>query len=436
MPSRSLTAAAVDRIKPPSKGQVEHFDKGFPGLALRVSYGGGKSWVFFYRAGGKLRRLTLGTYPALALAEAREAWREARKAVQCGRDPALDRKREKPAIQFRAVAEEWLRRDQGKNRSVYAVRRALEKNVLSIWGERSVDEIGRREIRDLIDGIVDRGSPVMARRAHAYLHRLFRWAVGRDIIASNPMADLPKPGLETKRDRVLSDEELAAVWNAAKQVGWPFDRAIHLLILTGARRGEIGDLRWSEVDANLIRLSGARTKNGEPHDIPLSSAARKVLEGNPRIAGSDFVFRGIKSWPRAKASLDLIASIPPWRIHDLRRTFATGLQKLGVGLQVVEALLGHIAGSRAGIVSIYQRHSYADEKRVALEAWGRSVTAITDEQVRSLLNTELSAGDQEAQDKARKSFNRAISEGGASWSAYLAALAESRSVVVPMRGMG
>jgi hypothetical protein len=131
---RALTAASVERLKPSAKGQIEHFDKGFPGLALRVSYGGGKSWIFFYRIGGRLRRMTLGTYPALSLAEAREDWRDARTEAQRGRDPAMARKSEKGATASPLVVEEWLRRDQAENRTAAEVKRMFERYVLPAWG--------------------------------------------------------------------------------------------------------------------------------------------------------------------------------------------------------------------------------------------------------------------------------------------------------------
>jgi integrase len=379
---RGLTAASVERIKPPSSGQKEYFDKGFPGFALRVSYGGGKSFVFFYRINGRLRRMSLGTYPALSLAKARDAWRAARLDVAQGRDPALSRKRGSGVV-FADVVEDWFKRDQAKNRSVEAVRRQFAKDVLPAWGNRSVTDIGRRDVLDVIDSIVDRGSVIAARRLQSHIHRFFRWCVSRGIIEVNPAANLDKPGSETKRDRVLTDAELVSVWKSATQLGWPFGTAIQLLILTGARRNEIGCLRWPEVDGEIIKIKSERTKNGEPHDIPLSPAAMDILANAPRIASSDYVFTTngkvpIRNWARAKTSLDAIASIEPWRIHDLRRTVATGLQKLGIGLQVVEALLGHIGGSRGGIVGVYQRHNYADEKRGALRGWSAYVMALVE----------------------------------------------------------
>ncbi|MBK5196895.1 MAG: integrase arm-type DNA-binding domain-containing protein [Methyloceanibacter sp.] len=382
MPKRALTDAAVKRIEPPISGQIDIFDQGFPGLALRVSYGGRKAWTYFYRIGKRLRRMTLGTYPALSLADARQAWREARTESQSGRDPSRVGKREKAPTDFKNVAGQWILRDQAKNRSRRIVARLIDVNVLPAWEHRAIGDIGRRDVLDVIDAIVDRGAVVTARRVQAHLHRLFVWSVGRGIIETNPLANLPKPGSETKRDRVLSDEELAAVWNAAGEISWQFGNAIRLLILTGARREEIGQLRWLEVKAADIELNGARTKNGAPHVIPLSMPARAIIEAMPRVAGSPFVLtidgnKPISGWPRTKARLDDLLGIAPWRIHDLRRTTATGLQRLKTPLQVTEAILGHTAGSRAGVVGIYQRHDYADEKRAALEAWGTHVIALT-----------------------------------------------------------
>jgi integrase len=383
LPKRALTEAAVQRLKPPKSGQVDVFDQGFPGLALRISYGGRKAWVFFYRFGGRLRRMTLGTYPALTLAEARQAWRDARTESQSGRDPSRAGKGERPATDFKNVAAQWILRDQAKNKSRAIVARLLDVNVLPAWEHRQIAEIGRRDVLDVIDAIVDRGAVVTARRVQSHLHRLFRWAVGRGIVEMNPIADLPKPGSETPRDRVLSDDELIAVWNAAEQLSWQFCFVIRLLILTGARREEIGKLRWSEIVGGELKLEASRTKNALPHTVPLSAPARATIERVPHIGSSPFVFtidgsKPVSGWSRTKARLDELSGVESWRVHDLRRTVAIGLQKLGINLQTIEAVLGHTSGSRSGVVGVYQRHNFAEEKRTALEAWGRFVMSLVD----------------------------------------------------------
>jgi integrase len=372
MPKKALTDQAVKRIKPPASGQVDVFDMGYPGFALRVSYGGAKSWVFFYRLGNKQRRLTLGHYPATSLAEGRDLWRKAKHDLSMGRDPA---RKEVSGDNFESVAREWLKRDQGDKKSLVEVQRIVEKEMIPHWGHRSMRDIRRHDILLQVDAIVDRGSATMARRFMAYVHRLFRWATSRGIIDSNPATDLPKPGKETKRERVLTDDELKKVWKGAEKFGWPYGPAIQLLILTGARRAEISELQWAEVNGKTIELAGARTKNGEPHSIPLSEPALKVLKSVPRIAGREYVFgKPLRSgaWSNIKTKFDA-AKVSNWRIHDLRRTVATGLQKLGVNLQTIEAVLNHTSGSRSGVVVVYQRHSFDSEKRAALDAWGRHV---------------------------------------------------------------
>ena len=372
MPKRALSDLTVKRAKPPTNGQVDIFDAGYPGFALRVSYGGGKSWVYFYRIGGRLRRRSLGAYPAVTLAEARQLWRDAKHQVSLGRDPGWQRASD---LNFESVAREWLKRDQADKRSLKEVTRIVEKELIPEWGQRSIRDIRRHDILVLSDRIADRGATTMARRVMAYVHRLFRWAKSRDLIESNPATDLPKPGREVARDRVLTDAELAAVWKAAVEIGWPYGPAAQLLILTGARRAEIAELKWSEIHGNTIKLSGARTKNAEPHDMPLSEQALDVLSRMPRISGSEYVFgKPLRSgaWSNAKIKFSA-AKIQPWRIHDLRRTVSTGMNELGTEPHIVEAVLGHTV---KGVAGVYNRAKYEAAKRAALKAWGAHVMAL------------------------------------------------------------
>lgn len=390
MPKLKFTAAAIERLKPPSTGQTDYFDAAYPALALRVTANGVRSWVYFGRVHGKIKRATLGRFPDLSLAKARQKAGETADTMRQGVDPAAAKRaaRNAPKDHFEAVADEWLKRDQAGNRSYGEVKRTIDRDVKPAWKGRPVTSIGRRDVLELIDKIADRGAVTLARRVHAYLHRMFRWCVGRGILEANPVADLPKPGAMVKRDRVLTDDELRKVWNAADIIGWPFGPAARLLILTAARRDEITRLQWAEVEGDRIELRGERTKNGEPHTIPLSPQAQALIAALPRMSGSEFVFTTtgstpVSGWSRAKDLLDAkIAdaaegrALDAWRLHDLRRSAATGLQRLGIALQVVEAILGHIAGSRAGVVGVYQRHTFDAEKRTALEAWARHVETI------------------------------------------------------------
>ncbi len=261
-----------------------------------------------------------------------------------------------------------------------AVKRLIDKDVTPQWKYRQVPDLGRRDVLDIIDAVVDRGSPITARRLHAYLHRFFNWCAGRGIIAANPMLNMEKPGSETARDRVLRGGELADVWKAAVSLGWPFGDAIRLLILTGARRQEIAGLRWAEIHNGSIELPGDRTKNAEPHTIPLSTAVQTILAHAPRIAKSEFVLTTngtapISGWTKTKAEIDKSAGIAPWTIHDLRRTASTGMNELGTDPHIVEAVLGHKV---KGVAGVYNKAKYEAAKRIALEAWGAHVTALVE----------------------------------------------------------
>ncbi len=375
---RHLTVPHIERVKPPKEGSLEIFDLGYPGLALRVGYGGAKTFEVFYRHGGRLRRKTLGRWPSTSLAGARMEWRKTREAIARGEDPCGGAKA--PAMAFEAVVEEWLKRDQSKNKasSQYQVHRALDADLLPAWRGKRVDAITKRDIHDLLDSIADRGAPIMARRVQAYVRRFFRWCIERDILKVDPTAGMPRVGNGKSRERVLTDDELLKIWRAADG---PYGGVVRMLALTGARREEIAQLRWSEIDGDTIKLEGDRTKTGVAHTIPLSAPARSLLDSMPRIQGCEFVFtmggtKPISGWSKCKIDLDAASGVTGWRVHDLRRTVATGMQKLGVSLQVIEAVLGHVSGSRAGVVGVYQRHSFDAEKRAALEAWGAHVMAI------------------------------------------------------------
>lgn len=390
--ARKLTETGVERIRPAGE-RIEYPDLIVQGLRLVVQPSGRKSWAVRTRLRGKPIKYTIGPYPTYKLGVAREAARGVLDAARLGQDPRVIR-RVAEADTVEAVVADWLRRDQAKNRGHDKVKRMFDSEIVPRWRGRPITEITRRDAIDVIDRIVDRGSVGRARRVHAHLHRMFRWAVGRGVIDVNPMADLPKPGSENPRDRVLDDSELYEVWQSAGDLGYPYGPAIRLLILTGARQGEIGQLTWQEVDEDtaLIRLTGKRTKTGDPRTIPLSPTAMEIITGLPRLNSTEYLFSStgkgpVNSWGNAKKKIDCTIieandspddsdGLEEWRFHDLRRTVATGLQRIGHRLEVIEAVLGHVSGSRAGIVGVYQRHSFDDEKRAALDAWTEFMAAL------------------------------------------------------------
>ncbi len=241
-------------------------------------------------------------------------------------------------------------------------------------------DLNRATSRQDTRRVAARGKPVMAAQTAAYGKAAYGWAVKRGARSPLTHSSTCPSRLRPKRERVLADDEFAAIWRATDGAG-PFNGIVRLLVLTGQRREEVAGMAWTELsdDLQTWTIPASRTKNGRAHIVPLSEPAREILRSAHRF-GDDLVFPGLRGpfngWSKAKAALDAKSGVTNWRLHDLRRTAATGLQRLGVRLEVTEQVLNHIAGSRAGIVGVYQRHDFASEKRAALDAWGEHVLAI------------------------------------------------------------
>jgi integrase len=267
-------------------------------------------------------------------------------------------------------------------------------DVIPRWRGRKVQEITKRDVNELLDGVVDRGAAIMANRTLAAVRKLFNWCISRDILQASPAAGVTPPAGETSRDRVLTDDELRLVWQAADAEGWPFGPLVKMLILTGQRLSEVGGMRWNEIDFQnkIWTLPPERVKNGERHEVPLSQPAVEMLSALPRISTTKgFVFTtrrnvAVSGFSRAKDRLDaaLAGALPAgskpidhWTFHDIRRTTASGMARLGILLPVIEKVLNHSSGSFRGIVGVYQRHSYSEEKRRALDDWATFVASTT-----------------------------------------------------------
>jgi integrase len=387
-----LTIRSVEAMKPrPVRQEIP--DSFLPGLYLIQQPSGAKGWAVRYRHKGVPRKLTLGSYPALGLKDARELGAKALRAVAEGRDPGREKvlARAAKADSVDRIVEDFLERHvrrSNRPRTAQETERLLRQHVLPRWRGRMVHEITRRDVLDILDRVVDGGAPIAANRVFAAIRKFFNWCAARDIIAASPCAGVKPPTAERARDRVLSDEELRLVWRAADKLGGTFSPLVKMLALTGQRRDEVARMRWEELDldARLWTLPPARTKNNQPHEVPLSKAALVVLQNVPRIASSPFVLTTngggspASGYSKNKRRLDALlpADMPPWRLHDLRRSCASGLARLGINLPVIEKVLNHSSGSFAGIVGVYQKHSFADEKRAALEAWGSFVTAVVE----------------------------------------------------------
>jgi integrase len=387
-----LTVRSVEAMRP-TADRREVPDELLRGLYLIIHPTGAKSWAVRYRHRGQTRKFTLGGYPAIDLKAARELGAKALRAVAEDRDPGQERvqARSSQPDSIESVSEQFIERHVrrlNRPKTIRETERALRLHVLPYWRGRSVNSIVRRDILDVLDRVVDSGAPIAANRTLAAVRKLFNWCVSRDILTVSPAQGVKPPSIENARDRVLSDDELRLVWLAAdRKIGWPFGPIVRLLALTGQRRDEVGKMQWSELDLDkrLWTLPRERTKNNKPHEVPLSEAAVAVLKAIPQI-GSNYIFTTNGEVPSTgysvgKQRLDALlpADMPAWRLHDLRRTVASGMARLNINLPVIEKVLNHSSGSFAGIVGVYQRHSFADEKRNALEAWGNFVTALVNE---------------------------------------------------------
>ena len=267
--------------------------------------------------------------------------------------------------------------------------------MLPKWKKRHIKEISKRQILDLLDGIIDRGGGLTANLTLAAVRKLFNWAVQRGIIETSPVAGIQAPLAERSRDRILTDDEVRWFWKACASIGYPFGRLAQVLLLTGQRRREVSGLSFGEIDLpnRLWVIPGERTKNGDPHEVPLSEPTLQIIEVVPRIkTAKAYVFttraeKHVKGYSQAKAAIDKAmllvarkesrkAEISRWTFHDLRRTAASGMARLGIALPVIEKVFNHSSGSFAGIVGVYQRHSFSDEKRKALDAWASFVISL------------------------------------------------------------
>lgn len=261
---------------------------------------------------------------------------------------------------------------------------ALLAKFTTLHGKR-IDEIKRADVVKACD-VIHKSAPVSANRALAHLKHLMGWCVERGMIDASPIAGMKPLSKERSRERVLTDDELGALWTACEAEGYPFGDCMKLLILSGQRRAEIAELCWSELDLEkrLWTLPSQRAKNGRQHTVPITDGMLDVLRRVPRFLGSDFVFTTtgkspISGFGRLKDRLDkaLPEGTDPWIIHDLRRTMSTNMAMLGVPQPVTEALLNHKTGVVSGVAAIYNVYSYADEKREALETWNARIEEIT-----------------------------------------------------------
>lgn len=397
---KTLTATGVERMRGPASGQVEHWDMRIPGFGIRVTSKGRKSWVLMRRLHGKLIRVTLGQYPAMDLAEARKAAGDMADMIERGEDPRETKRQQlaeaadKQRNTVEGVVRDFIAKHAKRHTKSWRQQElAFEKHVLPKWGKRPISAITRRDVMDLLDELVDAGLSTGANRVLAYVRKMFNWAVERGIVDMSPVPPRMKPpAKEAPRERTLSDEEIADLWQACSEAGYPFGPLLKMMLVTGQRRGEVATMRWQDVDLEegTWTIPAADYKTGVAHTVPLSRLALDLLAAAPRFAegkrNNGFVFtttageKPVSGYGKPKARLDeAIAkarkkdkreAMPAWRLHDLRRTVRTNLPALGISPDTAERVVGHAIG---GVRGVYDRYSYLPEKRQALDAWARKL---------------------------------------------------------------
>jgi integrase len=380
-----LTAQAVARLRhggPLPFRDVK--DDGATGLYLRILKSGERRWILRYKIGGRVRVATFGDAGEMTLAEARSKAHAWRLIIREGRDPAGEERRkraeERRLPTVAAFAGEYIERHAKLHkRSWREDERLLRRDILPTLGDLRIDAVTRRDLVVTLDAIRDRGATVLANRALALTRRLFRVAIERGVISTSPVVGLAT-SREPSRERVLTDDEIRRLWAftapGSRHIGPSTRLALRLLMLTGARASEACGAHASEinVEAREWTIPAARVKNAREHCIPLSDAAMAVVSEAAALSEGDWLLpspyygKGHVTIGGALRAIQRILGADV-TVHDLRRTTATGLQKLGIKLEVTEAVLNHVSGSRAGVVGVYQRHDWALEKRAALDAW-------------------------------------------------------------------
>jgi integrase len=374
---------------------VVYWDRDCPGFGVKVTPKGRKVFIVLYRtagAGSRLRKYTIGPYGRVTLHQARVAAQKIFAARLEGRDPAAERKEARRRIvadQIEDLLEAFIAQHVSQNRSSAEITRLLRREIGKPWAGKSVHEIAKRDVVELVTGIMQRGAPIAANKTLKTIKTFFRWCIGRAILDKSSADGVPLPAKELARDRVLNDEELAQVILAARKIGLPYGGVVELLALTGQRREEVARATWDELDLTrcVWTLPKSRTKNGKEHVVYLARQSLAVLTREGQ--GDRFVFstingKAFQAFAKAKRELDQLSGVAGWRLHDLRRTCVSGMARLGIAPHIADKILNHQSGTISGVAAVYQRHEFLSERQDALNRWGAHVAKIvTGAQLRS-----------------------------------------------------
>jgi len=378
---KALTDKTLLALKP-NGDRYEIHDSYCPGLTVRVTENGLKTFTLKYRYGTKQRRFGLGRYPVVSLVKARERAMEALRQVEEGIDPS--RRRRQPDMQIEAICAAFIRQyAKPRNRNWRETERILNRELVAVHGQRDIRQIKRDDILEIMDAALERGATYQANRILATIRKLFNWCLERGIIEATPIAGLKAPTREVSRDRVLDDGEIRRVLSACRLDLYPFRQFVPLLLATAQRRGELANMRWSELDleARTWVIPAERAKNGKPHVVHLSDFALALLDEIPQFVDCDYVFTTTRYSPvsgfsKALRWLHKHSETSDWHMHDLRRTAASGMARAGVAPYVVEKVLNHVSGTISGVAAVYNRYAYDAERCAALDQWGEFLAGL------------------------------------------------------------
>ena len=388
-----LTKDSVGKLTlPAGKRDMIFFDDEIRGLGyrLRRSPNGQvrASWILQFRAAGRARRYLIGAGDVSAQA-ARAKAQKLKGQIWQGEDPQADRRdqRDRDQVTFADTAAQFLAAKEGEGlrpRTLFQLRRYLTDGpYLRAFRALPLDRVSKRDIAARILRISNENGPAIAREVRSALSGFFVWSRRMGLCEANPVIDTAKPKTNGPRERVLSDDELRKIWLACADDD--YGRIIRLLILTGCRRGEVGDMRWSEIDGGKWTIPSARSKNGRAHTLPVLPAMGAILDVVPKMATRDALFGQRSqggftawSWKDCKPVLDRRSGVSAWTVHDIRRSVATRMADIGIQPHIIEAVLNHQSGHKGGVAGIYNRSSYEREARAALAMWEDHVRALVE----------------------------------------------------------
>ena len=369
----------------PAEGRAQFVDALCPGLQLRVTVKGTRTFSVLVRSGGRAQRQTIGTYPRVTLVEARDRALETLRAADRGIVGLGKRSLVREDLTLQQLVDAYVARHlkpnakSWKNIKSYFVGSRKQVSRIHHLLPRRVSEITKVDVVDVIDAVMAEGKPQSAVNLLRYIKMLFNWAADRDLVPANPFERIRPPARTRERDRVLSDLEIAAVWHASFQLMTPYGQMYRTFLLTGQRRSEVSTMRWSEITGDTWVIPREKVTKDRAHAVPLTQTARDTLASLTNYGAEAFIFTttggesSSSNFAKVKREIDRLSGASGWTIHDIRRTVRSKFAELRVAREVARKVMNHEDGK---VDRIYNRHEYLIEKREALGKWEENLLCL------------------------------------------------------------